>query len=552
MKDFVKRNKGILLALLVLLIYLSPNIFMAYKARYLVHDNLDSNVVWYKNLAESGKMFADNKEIVPNSLAGIPRGCYPSELNFLHLFYLWFSPLFAYNLNIVIMHLVAFFGMYLLTRKYLFKNEPQWLPISISLLFALLPFWPSGALAITGQPLLLFAFLNILNYELNWKNWLIILIIPLYSVLILSNFFFLILIGLVFLVYSFRKRKINFWFIASMILFVLTSVIAEHKLFEMQFIEHFDSHRSAMKHFGTLNLKGVIGVSLKHFMKGQYHFHSLQFPFSILLAATAFIFAKLKRDRFILFGLLLSAYFMSFLLVLPDWMPMQAFMLKHNLLKSLSLRFYSLFPILWFIILAYSSWVLVQSRPVAKKILPFVFVGMGAFSFFSLNDTDYNGSEFAENSFYRTYFDKANVNYNTFEDHYQTTLFSEVKAKVPAGDYNIGCIGFEPEIAQYNGYNTIDGYFFYYAKTYNEFMNSINEKELAKGKVNAVYSRCYLVSNDLEKGKNIIDDLQLDYDKMKEIRTKYIFSSRKIINERLTNEQFVGEGNNGLFIYTIQ
>ena len=37
----------------LLLIYLSPNLLLLESAQY-KHDNLDSNVLWYKNLAESG------------------------------------------------------------------------------------------------------------------------------------------------------------------------------------------------------------------------------------------------------------------------------------------------------------------------------------------------------------------------------------------------------------------------------------------------------------------------------------------------------------------
>ena len=160
-------NKWLFLAFLVLAIYLSPNIFFPNEAHFLIHDNLDSNVVYYKNLAESGKMFASNLDVIPNSLGGVPRAAYPTEYCLFVLLYLLFPALAAYNINILIMHLVAFLGMYLLIGKFVFKNENKFAISSISLLFALLPFWPSGGLSIAGQPLILFAFLNILLKVFN-------------------------------------------------------------------------------------------------------------------------------------------------------------------------------------------------------------------------------------------------------------------------------------------------------------------------------------------------------------------------------------------------
>ena len=131
-------NKWLLLAFVVLAVYLLPNIFFPNDAHFLIHDNLDSNVVYYKNLAESGKMFSSNLDVIPNSLGGIPRAAYPPESCLFVLLYLWFPALVAYNINIVIMHLVAFLGMYLLIGKFVFKNENKFDISSISLLFAML------------------------------------------------------------------------------------------------------------------------------------------------------------------------------------------------------------------------------------------------------------------------------------------------------------------------------------------------------------------------------------------------------------------------------
>lgn len=553
MKQNIIKHRYILLALTVILIYLSPNIFLPHKARFVIHDNLDSNVLWFKNLGESGKMFASNNEIIPNSLGGIPRGCYPSEFNFLYLFYLWFPALFAYNLNIVLMHLVAFFSMYMFNRRFIFKGKDESLSVGVALLFALLPFWPSGGMAIAAQPMLLYAFLNILLKDLNWKNWLIIVLVPLYSLLVLSNLFFILTITLGFTVYCFVKRSINWFFVLALILFTLVSVIAEHRLITMQFMENFVSHRADINALGTLNLNGVIGVSLLHFLKGQYHFHSLQFPFVIFIAIVALIFTKEKKQRSILFILILSTYFISLVFVLPNWKIFQDGLAKFEIVNTVSLRFYSLAPLFWFIILSYSSMIISMRSLLAKRIISIVFVVMAVTTVFGWNAKDYFNSRYAENSFYNTYIARDPVEHASFEEFYNTKLFNEIKRNVPTGSYYIGCLGIHPEIAQFNGYNTIDGYFYYFSKSYFDKMYAINQRELQKDEANRLYSRCYLISNDITHGKKIIDDLSLDFDKMKALGTRYIFSDRKIVNTRLINEMFFENDQKALkvYVYTI-
>ena len=125
-------HKYKILALLVLVIYLFPNIFFPSKAKYLVHDNMDSNVVWYKNLTESGKIFAGNYEKIERSLGGIDRGCFLTEFNVNIWLYRLFNPLTAYNINIILMHLFAFFSFLVFLRNiYLKKNMKiivQWFP----------------------------------------------------------------------------------------------------------------------------------------------------------------------------------------------------------------------------------------------------------------------------------------------------------------------------------------------------------------------------------------------------------------------------------------
>lgn len=505
-----------------------------------------------KNLADSGTLFSSSDTIVPNSLGGLPRGCYPSEFSILYLLYWIFSPLLAYNINIIIIHLVAFFGMYILSGRYFFRNMPKQYPAIIALLFSLLPFWPAGGLAIAGHPLLLYAFLNIYYRDLNWKNWLIIAFIPFYSLLVLSNLFFIITISAVFALLVIIKRKINFYFIMALVLFTVTSILVEHRLFEMQFIQKFESHRSDIISYGTLNLNGVIGVSIMHFLKGQYHFHSCQSPFIILIAVIAFFVCRNRKARFFLLLSFIFAYVISLLLVLPDWIPLNNFMEKQGLVKSLNLRFYSLFPIIWFVILCYATKLILQKeKPILNTLLVLMLVLNGAFLMLSLNDKDYFNSEEAENGFYRTFFDRKNTSYATFDEYYQEGVFEKIRKDIPPGNFYIGCLGIDPEVAQFNNYYTVDGYFVYYPKAYNELMTSISKKEMQKAGLKNIGSRCVLISDDFEK-KPEITELLWDFEKLKLLHTRYIFSNKRIRVTNLIDEKVYNDSKTTIFVYSLQ
>ncbi len=553
LRSFIKQYKYILGALAVLLVFLSPNIFFSNKARHLIHDNLNSNVVWYKNLAESGKMFAGNNEEITKSLHNIPRGCYPSEFNIQHLLYCMFDAQTAYNVNAVLMHILAFFSMFVFARKYIFKYTNELFVVLISLAFALLPFWPSGGGAISMQPLLLYAFLNILNKEKGAKNWLVLFLVPMYSVFVFSNMFFVIIFSTLYLVYAFRSKQLNFKLIAALGFFSIVSLLVEYRLFYMQFIAHFQSHRDVLSDLGSINIKGVVGVSLLHFLKGHYHFISGQTPFILLLFLLAFVSSaekKEKRNLILVIGLILT---ISVVFVLPNWTFVSNIMAKYKILNVINLRFYSLFPLLWFIVLTYSVALLIRKNKIFRILSATIVIAICGCLFLSVGVKDYYGSNYAENTFYNTFINQNSEGFANFRTYYKTSLFEELKKYIDPSDGYIACLGFDPEVAQYNGFSTIDGYFYYYSKAYNQTIYAIDKKERKKTGDLKKENHCILVCNDIKVGKKVIDNLELDFDKMKSIGTRYLFSIREIKNDRLESKgRFSAKESKGsVFVYQI-
>jgi len=117
--DKKKELRWILFALLILTLYLSPLFILQENAHIRVHDNLDSNLAWYKVLAKSGQMFGDVDAVIPQIINGVPRNAFGTEYSIIVWLYAWFPTMIAYGLSQALTRVVAFIGMYLLLKKHL-------------------------------------------------------------------------------------------------------------------------------------------------------------------------------------------------------------------------------------------------------------------------------------------------------------------------------------------------------------------------------------------------------------------------------------------------
>jgi len=101
----------------VLTLYLSPLLFTNGNFYVPVFDNLDSTVVWYKTLVESGQIFASNDTVIPNIMHGLPRSSYPGEFNILLWLY-YFSFIFIYSLYLAIVYVFIFYAWFTKKNSY--------------------------------------------------------------------------------------------------------------------------------------------------------------------------------------------------------------------------------------------------------------------------------------------------------------------------------------------------------------------------------------------------------------------------------------------------
>jgi hypothetical protein len=93
-------------------------ILLGENAHIRVHDNLDSNIAWYKVLARSGEITGPLSATIPQVNNGrLPRNALGSEFTGIVWLHALFPKVTAYALSQTIMRIVALIGMYLLLKS---------------------------------------------------------------------------------------------------------------------------------------------------------------------------------------------------------------------------------------------------------------------------------------------------------------------------------------------------------------------------------------------------------------------------------------------------
>ncbi|MGG1676821.1 DUF6044 family protein [Neobacillus sp. NRS-1170] len=525
-----KERRYILFALIVLAVYLSPLFILQENAHIRVHDNLDSNLAWYKVLARSGEMFGGVQSPIPQIINGLlSRNAFGTEYSVIVWLYTLLPTMAAYGLSQALTRLVAFFGMYVLLKAHLLPGE-RWLPIQIvtALAFALTPFWPSGMLSTLGMPLALWSFLNFRNREDTWKDYLVITLLPLYASIVLGFFFFLSAMGIFWLTDVVRRKGWNLRFLFAIVYMTFIFMLVEYRLVYSFLFTAEPNSRDEYFH-AHLPFWSAVRLFFKNYLLGHTHVLTIHTLFILPATFIAFYFVFMKQlwkqERIFVFlfvlNILLSAWYAFWFY--EGWLPLTKkfhFMDTFNFARYHFLRplvIYASFALaLKIISLQGFSW-----RNTAKwfAIMQIVFLGL-----------------FNDEIIYQQK--------PTVKEFYAVDLFTEIKEHIalPQENYRVASIGIHPAISQYNGFYTLDTYNNFYPLSYKHQFRKIIEKELAKNKTVRTYfdqwgGRCYLFTAQLGKrymikkdSKRHLKKLELNTDVFKEMGGRYIFSAIPIDN----------------------
>lgn len=593
----------ITISIVSMLLLLSPLLFNGGEFYVPIFDNLDSTVVWYKILANSGMIFADNSAIIPNMMNGLPRASYFGEFNVILWLYYFFETKTAYIINEVIIHLVAFFSMYLFLKKYVVteKSYYQNVPIFIgALYFSLIPYWSGAGLTIASIPLATYVLLNIKNnIDTKW-DWVFLIILPLYSSFIFFYIFYISFAILYLIWISIQNRQIPKRFFLALFLMGTVFLLTEYRLLYAMFIDSgFISHRTEFDVFYKHDFLTTYKSIQNFFLHGHpSHVSSLQSYYvlpiifiSLLLSLSKKYFNK--KESFIILSLIMLSFIVDFwtlilnelyslAIIIAFLFYLLIFSKKDKIIATLmlfqifiiSLSFCQVYneckfisnsiPLLKefnitrlaFIQPVLLALTLVYSTQVFLKKLQFTHIFIFIFLIFQIMLN-------IKYSFYQT---KETSNYASFEQYYAPKLFKKIKQTIPEPLNTIRVIsyGIEPAVTLYNGFHTIDGYSVNYPIDYKYKFRNIIAQYLDKKEnkeARKIYDKWggkpYILSTTVTlkfykkdiKLKNINFNIQALYD----LNTNYIISSYQLKDNNLIYlNKFKGKKNSwDIYVYKI-
>jgi hypothetical protein len=513
----------------------------------IVPDNLDSEFVYIQLLLESGNLFGfDLSGEIPQVMNGIPRTMFRSGFNLTFLFFSVLPPFYAYVSHHLVVHLIGFLGMFWLLQRY-FKPTNDWLVPVVALCFGLLPYYHiQYGISIAGQPLLLFAFLNILNGRQKWHDWLIIAGFPFFSFLVVTLPFFVpILVLLAFLRYR-KTKAIPYKFLLAIFVLCAVNVLVEFNLIYSTFLSHdIVTHRSEwnrLEIIGYPNFKLFLYYVFVDLQHTHYHagtFYTLPVLFG-LLAAKLFFKVKISRE------MILVALLLAFVIFWDAFNGTLLYLIRDRLAfveRFSTERFFFLAPLLWLLLLVMVFRELNMARRLQQVfvglVLVVTFAGIvacnkeivGNFKRYVLNDQ----SE------------------PSFRQFYAKDLFAEIKQYIGPADvaqFSTLSVLMMPAVVQSSGFKTLDSYQNNYELSYKHEFREIIAPELAKSKVlTSVFdnmgSACYayaaeITTGFIQKKDNgaAIQHLDYNFAKAKAMGCKYVLSALPIVNHETAGLRF--------------
>ncbi|MCD6579375.1 hypothetical protein J7L48_07845, partial [bacterium] len=327
------------------------------KSSYItIHDILDSVIVWYTPLKNSHSFFSLNPLFpIDQIMNGIPRGCMITGFNIHSILYRIFSPFIAYVINDLLMHIIAFLGMYLLLKKHTLNGKDNIILLGTSIAFATLPFYNIFGISIAGIPLLVYAFLNILKGNNHIRDYIIIFFYPLYSFFFFIGPFVIMILIILLAYFWIKNKKINKNALIVFFVFLLLFLLTEINIFNLFIFKHFNMNREEMNPiYFSYNFKTTTKIFLKIFLHGHYHAATMNYYLAIIILPIFLFFSFFKKIKSkelpILLGTIL---FISLIYAVRKYEPIAKIRSNVFLLRAFQWdRLYFLLPVFWYLFLA--------------------------------------------------------------------------------------------------------------------------------------------------------------------------------------------------------
>ncbi|MEC5423046.1 DUF6044 family protein [Virgibacillus sp. C22-A2] len=528
------------IACLVIIAYLLPYYILGEDTHIRVHDNLDSNIVWYKLLAESGQIFTLSDVALPNVINGLPRSALPSGFDAMVWLYILFEPMTAYAIGQTIMRFAAFFGMYLLLRHHFLREEKFTLiQIGAALGFALLPYWPSGMLSIAGLPLALHLLLTIRKRRKDTPiyYWIVLLIIPFFSNFVLTFVFFLGVMGLLWLIDWIRMKSVNWVFFNAIAAMTFIYLVKNYLLITSMFFDNdFRSHREELS-LGHNTFQRSLELSVENFLYDHTHDMAEHYWVIVPVIGIAFLIASVRNLKpYMLLGLFIFNAALSVWYAFWYWEGLRVIKDTFSIANTFNFsRIHFFDPAIWYICFALALGILWKHLPFGKWIVAILIVIQCSIVFQLNEEAKYS-----------------KVDSPTFKEFYSEELFDEIEDYIgrDQSEYRIVSIGMHPTIAQFNGFYTLDTYNNSFSLDYKHSFKEVIQGELDKNASLERYfdtwgGRLYMYIADhgedymfTKERDGAIEELSISKEALVDLGGDFIFSAVPIENYKELGLEF--------------
>lgn len=532
----LNNKNALVLGVVVAIMITIPYIVLGEDAFITIHDFLDSNPVHAKTL-------------ISLNLVGNPEGVLPildgvSSMNYMplipidikNILYLIIPLYWAIVCNMLFVKIMAFWGMFLLCRNYVLKDNLLY-SLLVSILFCMVPFYADYGLSSAGVPMFLYCALNLESRRNLWQSYVLIAFFACNSSLMLVGVFLCLFWGAWICLKWFMDRKIPTLHIYGMMILVAIYLFANISIiYNYFFPSDIISHRVEFANSGTW-ISYVIQV-VKLYLFSQYHAGSFLAVLVLFIAFMVFIIFG-RNDKELKYYIV--AYVTVAVLIL---MGTLAKLLPFTIFSSFQFdRFYFLYPSLCFLLLAKAYSYLNQKRILVTSLAAIMAVLTLCFGDLKTNIKLISGL--------------GKIDSPTFNQYFDVQLFSQIRRDLNVDDM-YGCkvvsVGMHPTVAEFNRFYTVDSYAFSYSLEYKHKFRDVISKELHKNDaLKSDYddwgSRCYVFSAELkDKGNQYLcskeDDLTIEHldintTALKDLGCQYVLSAVEIKNYKELNLDFV-------------
>jgi hypothetical protein len=460
----------------------------------------------------------------------------PSAQNVFHLshlkldkFFFSFDYFWGYVFNEFFYRVLSFIGMFFLLKILIFKWKlPDYVSVLFSFAWISLPFLPQGNLSIAGIPLLILGFINIYQNRYIALSYLIIVVYSLYSNFFFSGIYIFILL-IILNVYFLIKRRSNLQFFLASVLFFLLAVISHFPVFYNLLILKIPTNRAVqvMEKYNFVDSVKNMFFLFFNSTKLSHSYHSyLIFPTCLIFSIIILKSGK-KQDKKIILGLWDLQCVLVFIYGIYFFRPFSLFYDTLNIGFNFS-RIYVLKTLIWYILWAFciiGVYDIYKKKQIALGVITILLLAQLIINFSYSTLKNYDG-------------------YPTFKEFMSEQQFDEIELQLEDSntDYRIGCIGFFPAVANYNGFKTIGSFSAYYPIKFKEKFYKIVKDELGSSEMLTDYfihhgSALFLFDDEI--GKNYYDQdfikknipeisCELHLSELRKFGVKYIFSTSKI------------------------